>query len=141
MGQRKGLWVTCDIHMALSPLATLRYPNPQGLTQGSSPVQGQLPEEGRPRASRAVRMLCGALWALGTGSPWPHGGWMSPDTMLRKPNVSLTSPGEPARLLSDLRPGLLLGLGFPTGTDCQCQRACSAGRLPPWPSPGACGRL
>lgn len=69
----------------------------------------------------------------GDRKPLAPRGWMSPDTMLRKTNVFLTSPGEPARLLCDLRPGLLLGRGFPAGTGCGCWRVL------PCPSPKACG--
>lgn len=40
MGQPKGLWVTCEVCVALLPLATLGYPKWQGLMQGSSRVRG-----------------------------------------------------------------------------------------------------
>lgn len=66
----------------------------------------------------------------------PPRGWTSPDTMLWKTNVFLTSLGEQPGCC-DLRPVLLLGLGFPAGTDC----GHLAKYLSPRPSPGACGRL
>lgn len=74
---------------------------------------------------------------LGPGDrkPLAPQGWMSPDTVLRKTNVFLTSPGEPASLLCDLRPKLLLGHSFPTGTDYGCQRASSGRVCPALPPP------
>lgn len=70
----------------------------------------------------------------------PPRGWTSPDTMLWKTNVFLTSLGEQPGCC-DLRPVLLLGLGFPAGTDCGTDCGRLAKYLSPRPSPGACGRL
>lgn len=56
--------MTYDIHMALLPLATLRYRSRQGLMQ--------LQEDGL-RASKAVRRLCGAPRPWGQEALGPTG--------------------------------------------------------------------